>query len=209
MIIDPAERAEIPRLCSQGFSSNLVRPIRPLSLLVQLFGATDALQVSPAKSTAAPVEAALKPKASSVLLAEDNDINALLARTVLEKSGLRVVHARNGAEAVTAARDELASTEARGFDIVLMDIHMPEMDGVEAARRIRTLYPDGAAAGAVRPPIVALTANALAEDRALYLSGGLDDYLAKPFHKEDLDALFARWGMTLNGVARKPSRGAA
>jgi CheY-like chemotaxis protein len=66
-----------------------------------------------------------------------------------------------------------------------MDIHMPDIDGVEAARRIRALYPDDARPAAGRPPIVALTANAFAEDRDVYLEAGLDDYLAKPFEKAD------------------------
>ncbi|WP_425283493.1 response regulator [Methyloceanibacter superfactus] len=67
------------------------------------------------------------------------------------------------------------------------------MDGVEAAQRIRALYPAAAQAGTGRPPIVALTANAFAEDKAEYLAAGLDDYLAKPFEKQDLAALLARW----------------
>jgi CheY-like chemotaxis protein len=70
---------------------------------------------------------------------------------------------------------------------------MPDMDGIEAAQHIRGLYPEGARASAGRPPIVALTANAFAEDRIAYLQAGLDDYLAKPFEKEDLVALVARW----------------
>ena len=135
-----------------------------------------------------------------ILLAEDNDINALLASTVLEKSGARVVRARNGAEAVAKARNELS--QGNGFDLVFMDIHMPDMDGVEAAQRIRELYPDEARPGAGRPPIVALTANAFAEDRAAYLAAGLDDYLAKPFEKGDLAALFARWRVEKSGEAQ-------
>lgn len=74
-----------------------------------------------------------------------------------------------------------------------MDIHMPDMDGMESAARIRALYVAGAEPGDGRPPIVALTANALAEDRAAYLAAGLDDYLAKPFEKRDLEGLLARW----------------
>ncbi len=71
-----------------------------------------------------------------------------------------------------------------------MDIHMPEMDGIEAARRIKRLY---AARGVAPPPIVALTANAFPEDRKRCLDGGLDDYLAKPFDRSELEALLDRW----------------
>jgi len=127
----------------------------------------------------------------SVLLAEDNDINALLASTILEKEGAHVVRVKNGREAIA----EVIKTRANGrpFDIVLMDIHMPDMDGVEAARGIRLLYPEHVRPAAGRPPIVALTANAFAEDRAAYLAAGLDDYLAKPFENADLAALLDRW----------------
>jgi CheY-like chemotaxis protein len=112
---------------------------------------------------------------------------------MLEKSGARVVRVRNGAEAVARACNELGQGNGKGFDLVFMDIHMPDIDGVEAARRIRALYPANARPAEERPPIVALTANAFAEDRDLYLEAGLDDYLAKPFEKADLAALFARW----------------
>lgn len=130
-------------------------------------------------------------KEIAVLLAEDNEINVRLARAVLHMSGATVVHAPNGAEAVARAREALAASE--GFDLVLMDIHMPDMDGVEAARRIRALYPGNAAPGKGRPPIAALTANASAADRAAYLVAGLDDFLAKPFERQDLAHLVAHW----------------
>jgi CheY-like chemotaxis protein len=113
------------------------------------------------------------------------------------------VRVRNGAEAIAKARTELGRSDGRGFDMILMDIHMPDMDGIEAARRIRSLYPDDAAPAAGRPPIVALTANAFAEDRDAYLEAGLDDYLAKPFEKADLAMLLARWKRP--GVAEKQS----
>jgi CheY-like chemotaxis protein len=128
---------------------------------------------------------------------------------VLEKSGARVLRVRNGAEAIAKAASELGQTSGRGFDLVFMDIHMPDMDGVEAAQRIRELYPDEARPGADRPPIVALTANAFAEDRAAYLAAGLDDYLAKPFEKGDLAALFARWRVEKSGEAQGAGLGAA
>lgn len=196
VILDPAERGEIPRLRKQGFTGYLVRPIRPLSLLTQLFGSQDADTSETAEiATLDSIQfrSAEGGRTLSVLLAEDNDINALLARTLLEKCGARVVRARNGIEAVAAARDAHESADGQEFDLVLMDIHMPEMDGIEAAQQIRALYADGAKAPASRPPIIALTANALVEDRAAYLQAGLDDYLAKPFEKDDLIALISRW----------------
>ena len=99
----------------------------------------------------------------------------------------------------------MEETGGKGFDLVLMDIHMPDMNGMEAARRIRALYPQDARAGMGRPPIVALTANAFAEDRAAYLEGGLDDYLAKPFDKAELAKLFVRW-RPLGGKAKRQTR---
>jgi signal transduction histidine kinase/CheY-like chemotaxis protein len=193
VLVDPAERGDIPSLRAEGFDFYLVRPVRPLSLLTQLFAKGDQGR---AMDAGAPVRDAMslaEITGASILLAEDNDINALLACTVLEKSGARVVRVRNGAEAVARAGSELAQGNGKGFDLVLMDIRMPDIDGVEAARRIRALYPDDARPAAGRPPIVALTANAFAEDRAVYLEAGLDDYLAKPFEKADLAALLARW----------------
>jgi len=200
VLIDPAERGHIPAFRADGFNFYLVRPVRPLSLLTQLFADLDALGAT-ATEGASPARLAFpalpaEGRGASILLAEDNDINALLACTVLEKAGARVVRVRNGAEAIAKARNELTDSQGKGFDLVLMDIHMPDMDGVEAARRIKALYPGDARPGEGRPPIVALTANALAEDRHAYLEAGLDDYLAKPFEKADLAALFARWRRT-------------
>jgi CheY-like chemotaxis protein len=197
VLIDPADRGDIPSFRADGFNFYLVRPVRPLSLLTQLFGDLDQLPAKAGEEASRsrppfPTSQAAA-KGASILLAEDNDINALLACTVLEKSGARVVRVRNGAEAVAKARNELNQGTGKGFDLVLMDIHMPDMDGVEAARRIKALYPEDARPAEGRPPIVALTANAFAEDRASYLEAGLDDYLAKPFEKADLAALFARW----------------
>ena len=212
VIIDSFERGDIPRFRSSGFNGYLMRPIRPLSLLIQLFGEEEADKGPRPEAAARRVAAADGPPGEnaqvSILLAEDNDINALLARTMLEKSGVRVVRVRNGTEAIAQARQELANP-SHGFDLVLMDIHMPDMDGVEAARHIRALYPDDALPAAGRPPIVALTANAFAEDRASYLDAGLDDYLAKPFEKEDLAALLARWRTSNAAGLDQAGRGAA
>ena len=107
-----------------------------------------------------------------VLLAEDNDVNALLTVSVLERDGHEVIRVVNGREAV-----EALNTQAR-FDIVLMDMHMPEMDGVEATEALRN---DGHSVH-----VVALTANAYSEDRQRCLDAGMDDYLSKPVEPEAL-----------------------
>ncbi|MEE4187136.1 MAG: GAF domain-containing protein [Roseobacter sp.] len=109
-----------------------------------------------------------------ILLAEDNLVNQKLALRLLEQMGYRADLASNGVEA-------LQSVERQTYDVVLMDVQMPEMDGLEASRRIVT----GAAPDA-RPRIVAMTANAMQGDREMCLKAGMDDYIAKPIRVEKL-----------------------
>ncbi|HPG88011.1 MAG TPA: ATP-binding protein [Hyphomicrobium sp.] len=130
-----------------------------------------------------------------ILLAEDNDINALLARRMCERSGCIVVLAKNGREAVDAIAQSLMPL-AREFDLILMDVFMPHMDGLEAARAIKRQYVAHAGSPRGCPPIIALTANAFPEDRDRCLAAGMDDYLAKPFDSTQLRALLHRWLQT-------------
>jgi CheY-like chemotaxis protein len=113
-----------------------------------------------------------------VLLAEDNPVGALLARTLLRREGCTVETAATGHEAVAAL------ARAR-YDLVFMDMRMPGMDGPAAARAIR--------ATGDATPILALTANAFAEDRRLCLEAGMDDHLVKPLDADALRAALARW----------------
>jgi CheY-like chemotaxis protein len=113
-----------------------------------------------------------------VLLAEDNAVNQTLALAILAKFGIKAELARNGYEALQAV-------SVREFDVVLMDVQMPELDGLDATRSIRAL-PSSVA----QPWIIALTANAFEQDRQLCLAAGMDDFVAKPFKQEALrDAL--------------------
>jgi CheY-like chemotaxis protein len=128
-------------------------------------------------------ETSRKAAGLNVLLAEDNPVNALLARTMLQKAGCRVQHASNGLE-VLASLD--AGTRP---DLVIMDVEMPGLDGLATARRIRA---DEAAAGLPAIPILALTANARPEDIAECLEAGMNGHLSKPFDRQDLDEAVAR-----------------
>ncbi len=117
-----------------------------------------------------------------VLLVEDNIINERVAMAMLEKRGCRVSVAHDGGEA-------LAACEAGAFDAVLMDMQMPVMDGLEATRRLRERE---ALAGRLRTPVLAMTANAMDEDRDACLAAGMDDFLAKPIRPDELFARLER-----------------
>ena len=189
VVLDTSAKAAFPELQSAGFDAYLVRPVRPQSLLACIeTGFADTRE----PAAAAAPQRGRQPRTGkmiSVLLVEDNDINALLARCLLEKAGCEVRTCVNGREAVGAFRCILAGSDAP-VDLVLMDLHMPVLDGLEAARAIRQLY----ASRALKcPPIVAVTANAFDEDRRQCLDAGMDDYLTKPFDREDVSRLLERW----------------
>lgn len=125
-----------------------------------------------------------------VLLAEDNTANQMIAEAMLTRSGLNVDVVGDGLEALEAIR-------TRPYHVVLMDIDMPGMDGLEATRRIRAL-----AGPRARTPIIAMTAHAMRGDRERILAEGLDDYLVKPINRDDLIQCLSRWitqGCTRNG----------
>jgi CheY-like chemotaxis protein len=116
-----------------------------------------------------------------ILLAEDNVVNQKLALRLLSQMGYRADVAANGIEAIECC-------ERQPYDVVLMDVQMPEMDGLEAARRIVARWPDASA----RPCIVAMTANAMQGDREECLAAGMDDYVTKPIRVDALvEALLA------------------
>ena len=149
----------------------VTKPVRQAALVERL-----ASLLKPA-TTVAPRGAAESPAPTAgarmnVLLAEDNAVNTLLATTLLEQIGCQVCAVVNGADAVEAARTQ-------AFGLILMDVHMPELDGLEATRRVRRLP---GAIGAT--PIVAMTANAMQSDRDACLAAGMNDFVSKPFDVE-------------------------
>lgn len=151
------------------------RPVRPTHLYEALSAAI--IQPQAARGVAKPEPRRWMPH---VLLVDDNPVNRLVAHQMLQRLGYSVDVAGGGAAALEAIR-------ARPYDVVLMDVHMPEIDGVAAAQRIRDL---GAAVH--QPYIVALTAVSLPDERARYLAAGMDAYLAKPVHLHDLRIIMNR-----------------
>jgi PAS domain S-box-containing protein len=192
IMIAPADRHELDTLKSQGFGDYLVKPLRPASLAARLGGETTEPSIVPDEAPAfPPVPAEKKPERSlSVLVAEDNEINALLTRSLLQRLGHRPVIAGNGAEAV----DSWIAAESAGtpYDVILMDVQMPQLDGIEATRQIRMRE---AGRGGRRTPVLALTANTLVEDRYAGFEAGMDGYLIKPLDRERLTEALA--GITL------------
>ncbi|HAY28205.1 MAG TPA: response regulator [Candidatus Accumulibacter phosphatis] len=175
----------------------LTKPVRQSDLYDAI--ATTVARRPPAErpmpAAATPAVVAGKPRlAGHVLVAEDNPVNQEVAAAMLESLGLSYHLAENGRIALERVLNER-------FDLVLMDCQMPEMDGFETTSRIR----DGQRSGALpqRLPIVALTANAVAGDRERCLAAGMDDYLSKPFGREQLAAILQRW------LAQPPAAGTA
>lgn len=175
VLFSPYERRAFGQATARGFDGWLVKPVRQRSLFAAMVGRRP--ERSRAPSHAAPPPGI----ATSVLLAEDNAINALLATRHLQKLGASVVHAADGLAAVTLA--EAAMERGVPFDAILLDIRMPEIDGLEAARRIRLAE---AARGARPALLVALTADLLDAERRSGARSLLDAFLAKPITFERL-----------------------
>jgi CheY-like chemotaxis protein len=180
-MIRPSERHELQALKAAGFTGYLIKPVRAASLAARL-AVTDTFEHSASEVADETADASARPaKGLSILVAEDNEINALLARALLTRLGHRPTIAVNGEAAV----EFWLAARASGcrYDLVLMDLQMPGIDGLEAARRIRA-----AEAQASDSPtrIIALTANAQTEDRQSIFKAGLDGLLLKPLDRERL-----------------------
>ncbi|MGH7388736.1 MAG: response regulator [Candidatus Rokuibacteriota bacterium] len=187
---------------SVGFAAHLTKPIKPSQLFDALAAALAGQPTRVEKRT--PSRHELDPEMGQrhplrILLAEDNVVNQKVALRLLAQMGYRADVAANGLEAI-------AAIERQPYDLVLMDVQMPEMDGFEASREITRRWPTGK-----RPRIVAMTANALQGDRELCLAAGMDDYVSKPIRVEELVAALER-GTPRGGDsirARGPAGGGA
>jgi CheY-like chemotaxis protein len=164
------------------FAANLTKPAKPARLfevLATVFKAGSTAAVT--RKTTAPFPADAAAQGDTILLVEDNVVNQKVALMLLQKLGYRADVAANGREALDAL-------QRQDYKIVLMDMQMPELDGLEATRRIVAAQPDPA----LRPWIIAITANAMQGDRELCLAAGMNDYISKPVRREELAAAIAR-----------------
>jgi len=157
------------------FAAYLTKPLKPSALYDTLAGLFAKSVISPKPESAKPVKDTELGKRHPlrILLAEDNAVNQKLALRILEQMGYRADVASNGIEAVE-------SIERQIYDVILMDVQMPEMDGLDATREIRKLI------HATQPHIIAMTANALEGDREMCLAAGMNDYISKPIRVNEL-----------------------
>jgi two-component system sensor histidine kinase/response regulator len=173
-VLGPARRSGIRNVMTKPLS-----PSTMLNVLTDIFGRGLPEKESKLKKTH---ELAMVKEYSGarILLVEDNEVNQLVASRILKNAGLEVDAAINGLEAVRMVQE-------KAYDIVLMDIQMPEMDGFEAAKRIRQLGPFN------NLPIVAMTAHAMAGDRELSLKAGMNDHINKPINVQELFSTLVRY----------------
>ncbi|HJT60705.1 MAG TPA: response regulator [Burkholderiales bacterium] len=184
LVVLTRRQADIKSAREAGIDACLAKPVRQTMLYECLVNvmAGQLQEAAAAPAMSAPVNAAPGTGRGNILLVEDNLINQQVALGILQIQGYTVTVVNNGREALDA--------HAQGaFDLILMDCHMPEMDGFEATREIRARErPTGK-----RMPIVALTANAMAQDREACLNAGMDDHLSKPFSMLTLQNMLDKW----------------
>lgn len=192
MLSSVGQRGDSARCRELGISSYLTKPVRQsvlLEAILEVLSANEAQTVAAAQSAAA-LHPASEPAGLRVLVAEDNVVNRRVVHTMLTKRGHNVVMVENG-------RQALAAVLRGAFDVVLMDVQMPEMDGHEATAAIR----DAEMVTGQRVPIIALTAHAMKGDREACLAAGMDGYLSKPVHASEL---FLTIGQLVTSVKPQP-----
>jgi two-component system sensor histidine kinase/response regulator len=185
MLTSGSQRMDARRMLERGFAEILCKPVvRPVQLLDVIEKVWVSLNRGPTAPTPVKPAAAAAPSTGglfNVLLAEDNPVNQRVAALNLKKLGCRVDVAANGRIAVEMF-------QKGSYDCVFMDVLMPDMDGYEATAAIRSLEANGN-----RIPIIALTANAMPGDRERCLAVGMDDYVAKPIHTDELRRAVRTW----------------
>src|ERR1017187_8249889 len=181
MLTSAAHRGETERCRALGITSYLFKPIRKAELLTAILAVLGKNCAISLPALAARSETAAHGKSLNILLAEDNRVNQVVATRILEKMGHTITVAQHGSEA-------LSLLAAQSFDLVLMDVQMPQMDGLAATKSIR-LHETRTHS---HLPIVAMTAHAMKGDRERCLEAGMDGYVSKPINTKELELAMAK-----------------
>jgi PAS domain S-box-containing protein len=214
MLTSLGARGDAKRFHRIGFCAYAIKPIRHEELRGVLSQALagDVSRPLATRHTAREAAACFAHRKARILLAEDNITNQQVALGILQKLGLTADAVANGREAINALK-------SLPYDLVLMDVQMPEMDGLEATRRIREMMNAHSAArragsaggppithpGSLRIPIIAMTAHAMQGDKQRCIEAGMDDYVVKPVSVQALAETLARWLPKESGVRREAS----
>ncbi|MES2149385.1 MAG: response regulator [Pseudomonadota bacterium] len=190
MLTSVAHRPRDVKLAMIKFAAYLNKPIKPTALFEVLLGAMQIAAESPNPRPAAPSGRLAESLPLTLLVAEDNAVNQKVVQQLLAHLGYRADVVANGFEVLDAL-------ERQNYDIVLMDVQMPEMDGLEATRRLRLRYGAGAP-----PRIIAMTANAMPGDREKCLAAGMDAYVSKPLELNDIRAVLT--AVAASGTLSEP-----
>ncbi len=199
MLTSAGHQGDGARCRELGVAAYLLKPIRQSELreaIAQVLGAQAQPGAIPLVTRYSLADAREPGASLRVLVAEDNAVNQLLVTRMLEKRGHRVVVTANGREA-------LAAIERESYDLVLMDVQMPVMDGIEATLVIRQREKDNG--DGTRLPVVALTAHAMSRDQERCLSAGMDGYLSKPIRPQELDKLLEGYVAARTKAAMQPT----
>ena len=200
VILRPEDRRSCRELIEDPRLGYLLKPARRTTLLQQL-GSADAPVPRWASGLRQAADRMRGPEHRTglrVLLVEDNHINMLLASKILSSAGHKVCHVGSGEAAVEEIRRQLDEQPAASYDVILMDVHMPGIDGFEATRQIRALEQAASAGNPV--PILALSANSSTDDKAEGARAGMTGYLSKPFDRAALEAAIAHLAKTSNAA---------
>ena len=184
VLMQAEQRRALREFLVQPFAGYLLKPFRKITVARQLIS-RDAQMISGAVKELRQLVKRSKPERPlNVILAEDNPVNALLAKTMLEKAGHAVHHVTSGLQLLSLLGSK------KKFDLAVMDVEMPELDGLETTRRVRAM--EKKSGSSLHLPILALTANARPENYLECMEAGMDGHLSKPFDRQDMEEAIAK-----------------
>ncbi len=186
MMASTGKLKNVSRLKEIGFSGFLTKPVKQTKLYDTLIEVLNEEEEKGKSEEKVAIQGKVKERHKEnikILIAEDNYASRFVTSNFVRKYGYEAKSVENGKEAINALKED-------SYDIVLMDIQMPVMDGVKACRKIREGNSEVSNTGVL---IIALTAHAMEDDREKYKSAGMDDYISKPIDKEELRKVLDKW----------------